>query len=605
MSHPDTSRDGATPPSRRRDVVRKSSSVASSHPSVPPSVGDATAAPSPGDVGSRPADRSVAASRKTKTMRLKRLAKTSAVMAADAAINEGTAAGADPAAGVASLQGASVAAGRARRAAQGMGHGAEGAIDRRVSAIEAKRTTTALKGATVREGSVSGLRRFSTVAPKDSRSARARASARRVSRSTLLAEKSAGRKWGYSGVTGMGRRLRDFASGRIASPIHMLNPKALLAAVGLVFAAVLLTGGLLMGSALVALPAIVGAASDSSSANAANGLVAAAEAEYASGVAGGTLHHDDSTYWDFVMGGGYSSSAATPWCACFVSYCANKAGLISDGTICKTAAVAGFESYFSDASHGSVEGDPQKGDIILYDKAADGSYDHTGIVVATGTDEGGSYFICIEGNTSCAGSIDKISSASDGGTSSVVMKKKVYNTGSAGSWSSAYYASIKFCRPKYASSAAGTITIPDEYGNGGYTVTEYDKWVFDWGVSAGTSQKSVSEFWIATGALYTDGIASVNGRYLVACTSKYGSVGDNVDFYLADGTVIPCTIADQKNGDDAGCNEWGHSEGQNIIEFEVSSSMYERYGNPGSSSWMPEWSGKRVASATNLGSSVI
>jgi|GEM_PF-1448500 len=602
-----------TEPSRRTDVVRKSSSVASSV--VPPAGGTTTGSPTSSVAGSRGTDRTVSGSkapdravataRKTKTMRLKRLAKTSAVVVADAALNEGAAAGSDPAAGVASIQGASVAAGRARRAARSAGQGAEAAIDRRVSALEAKRTTTVLKRAGAREGSVSGLRRLSTASSERSRPALRRVSARRVSRSTLLAEKARGKKWGYAGLSGMGRRFRDFASGRIASPIHMLSPKALLAGMGLVFAGVLLTSAVLMGSALVAIPAVVGAASDTSSTTAANGLVAAAEAEYASGVSSGTLHHDDSTYWDFVMGGGYSSSAATPWCACFVSYCANKAGLISDGTICETAAVSGFYAYFSDASHGSVEGDPQKGDIILYDKAADGSYDHTGIVTATGTDDGGSYFICIEGNTSCAGSIDKISAASDNGTSSVVMKKKVYNTGSAGSWASSYYASIKFCRPKYATSASGTIIIPDEYGNGGYTVTEYDKWVFDWGVSAGTSQKSVSELWIATGALYTDGIASVNGRYLVACTSKYGNVGDNVDFYLADGTLIPCTIADQKNEDDAGCNEWGHSEGQNIIEFEVSSSMYERYGNPGSSSWMPEWSGKRVASATNLGSSVI
>ena len=81
-----------------------------------------------------------------------------------------------------------------------------------------------------------------------------------------------------------------------------------------------------------------------------------------------------------------------------------------------------------------------------------------------------------------------------------------------------------------------------------------------------------------------------------------GNVGDKVDFYLEDGTKIPCIIADIKNPNDPGCNEWGHNNGQNVIEFEVARAYYNQYGNPGNNGWFSEWGGKRVASASNLGS---
>ena len=71
---------------------------------------------------------------------------------------------------------------------------------------------------------------------------------------------------------------------------------------------------------------------------------------------------------------------------------------------------------------------------------------------------------------------------------------------------------------------------------------------------------------------------------------------------LSDGTVIKCVIADAKNPNDQGCNKWGHSNGQNVIEFEVDRSRFYRSGNPGSSSWKAEWGGKRVCSSVNSGS---
>ena len=75
-----------------------------------------------------------------------------------------------------------------------------------------------------------------------------------------------------------------------------------------------------------------------------------------------------------------------------------------------------------------------------------------------------------------------------------------------------------------------------------------------------------------------------------------------MDFTLSDGTVIKCVIADAKNPNDAGCNKWGHSGGQNVIEFEVDRSRFYRSGNPGNPSWKAEWGGKRVCSSVNSGS---
>ena len=149
---------------------------------------------------------------------------------------------------------------------------------------------------------------------------------------------------------------------------------------------------------------------------------------------------------------------------------------------------------------------------------------------------------------------------------------------------------------------SGNIIIPEEYGGGGYTVTVYND--FNWSYNQG----DVYDLWAAAGAQWDDGIAVLDGRYLIACTKKFGNVGDKVDFFLDDGTKIPAIIADIKNEGDSGANEWGHNNGQNVLEFEVSHvAFYSTYNgsNPGTNGWHMEWSGKRVSSATNLGESVL
>ena len=92
----------------------------------------------------------------------------------------------------------------------------------------------------------------------------------------------------------------------------------------------------------------------------------------------------------------------------------------------------------------------------------------------------------------------------------------------------------------------------------------------------------------------TTNIATYQGRYLIAARPTFGSVGDKIDFYLANGEVIRTIMADEK-GNDAK-SKWGHiKEGGRIsvIEFE-SGSTYDNIIN--------KWRGQKVKKAVNLGS---
>lgn len=181
------------------------------------------------------------------------------------------------------------------------------------------------------------------------------------------------------------------------------------------------------------------------------------------------------------------------------------------------------------------------------------------------------------------------------------IQKGILNVIKNGAWefSSTMVNGSDMCE---TTTGVGEITIPSEYGNGGYTVTVYDdfNWVYN--------QGKVYDKWAAAGSVYDNGIATYEGRYLIACTVTFGTVGDKVDFFLEDGTKIPAIIADIKSSGDAGYNKWGHNNGQNVLEFEVSHlAFYSTYkSNPGTNGWFEEeWGGKRVASATNLGENII
>lgn len=102
----------------------------------------------------------------------------------------------------------------------------------------------------------------------------------------------------------------------------------------------------------------------------------------------------------------------------------------------------------------------------------------------------------------------------------------------------------------------------------------------------------------------SEGFGIINGRYVIACTTTYGQVGDYIDFYLENGMVLPCIIGDIKNQNDPGCNQWGHDNGQCVVEFVVDRDTWytnPMHANPGTSSCHPEWK-SRVVKAVNGGS---
>lgn len=108
-----------------------------------------------------------------------------------------------------------------------------------------------------------------------------------------------------------------------------------------------------------------------------------------------------------------------------------------------------------------------------------------------------------------------------------------------------------------------------------------------------------------------EGFGRINGRYVIACTSTYGQVGDYVDFYQEDGSVIQCIIGDIKSQSDTGCNEWGHNNGLNVVEFVVdrdswytvdaNGKKHGNHANPGNKGLHEEWK-QNITKVVNGGS---
>lgn len=88
----------------------------------------------------------------------------------------------------------------------------------------------------------------------------------------------------------------------------------------------------------------------------------------------------------------------------------------------------------------------------------------------------------------------------------------------------------------------------------------YDRW------TNGTNQRAVADIWNAYGRTGDRGIATINGRYLVAVSTTFGGVGDYIDIALTNGEVIPCIIADAKSADDRNYTPYGHRLGGGCID---------------------------------------
>ena len=101
-----------------------------------------------------------------------------------------------------------------------------------------------------------------------------------------------------------------------------------------------------------------------------------------------------------------------------------------------------------------------------------------------------------------------------------------------------------------------------------------------------------------------EGFAKIGDRYVIACTTVYGVVGDYVDFYQSNGNVFKCIIGDIKSAGDANIGVYGHDYGKNVLEFICNRSWYgpPMHANPGTKTFHPEWGGQTMVKAVNGGS---
>lgn len=140
---------------------------------------------------------------------------------------------------------------------------------------------------------------------------------------------------------------------------------------------------------------------------------------------------------------------------------------------------------------------------------------------------------------------------------------------------------------KYLENEKGvTVEVPEGLGN----IHTYMGWQMI--TSKSSTQYKLRE---AAGMNFDEeGFGKIGDRYVIACTTTFGNVGDFIDVYMEDGTVLKCVIGDIKSQGDEGCNKWGHNNGDCIIEFVVDKKTWYgssggSHANPGTQSCHPEW----------------
>lgn len=142
--------------------------------------------------------------------------------------------------------------------------------------------------------------------------------------------------------------------------------------------------------------------------------------------------------------------------------------------------------------------------------------------------------------------------------------------------------------------SASTIAVPDNVRQTGIikNYTNYSYFYGKW--NKGTGQRAVADLWDANGRQNKNGIATLNGRYLVAVSPIFGTNGDIIDVVLDDGTTIPCIIGDAKGSD--ATSQYGHMFGSSVDVIE-----WESFGSK-EDIVIDQWEGKNVVQIVNKGS---
>ncbi len=142
--------------------------------------------------------------------------------------------------------------------------------------------------------------------------------------------------------------------------------------------------------------------------------------------------------------------------------------------------------------------------------------------------------------------------------------------------------------------SANVVSIPGDVKQTGIigNNTNYSYYYGKW--SKGSQQKKIAEMWNEQGRPNDRGIATLNGRYLVAVSPIFGTNGDIIDVYLEDGTIINCIIGDAKGSD--ATSQYGHMFGRSVdvIEWESFGSREDIV--------LGDWADKNVVQIVNKGS---
>lgn len=264
----------------------------------------------------------------------------------------------------------------------------------------------------------------------------------------------------------------------------------------------------------------------------------------------------------------YGMDAA--WCCMFIWACFNKSGhadLFMGGT--KEAYCFNVRDYYQ--ARGKWGSAPKKGALVIY-----GGQGHIGIVESVNSDGG---YTSIEGNYG----------------DDVKRRDSHQNV-------------LGFCYIDYpvTKSAEGsnevisgtTVSVPGSVAQTGI-IKDYTNYSYFFGRwKKYSTQKTIADLWGNNGKQGKNGIATINGYYLIALRPVFGSAGDVVSVVLEDGARFNAIIADEK-GDDAG-NQWGHvySGAVSIVEFE---SLGNSEANNGAQLNIGQWAGKKVTAIINGG----
>lgn len=148
--------------------------------------------------------------------------------------------------------------------------------------------------------------------------------------------------------------------------------------------------------------------------------------------------------------------------------------------------------------------------------------------------------------------------------------------------------------PSTTETSINTVVIPSNIRQTGIikNYTNYSYYYGKW--NKGSAQERVAEMWNEAGRKQNNGIATLNGRYLVAVSPIFGTNGDIIDVVLDNGTIIPCIIGDAKGSD--ATNQYGHVFGSSVDVIE-----WESFGSK-EDIVIDEWADKNVVQIINKGS---